>query len=58
MMKSRVEETTYASYSASIKASIIPYFKDKKYTLQDLEKHPKYIQDYHKGNGSCKHLRS
>ncbi len=47
MMKSRVEETTYASYSASIKASIIPYFKDKKYTLQDLEKHPKYIQDYY-----------
>ena len=24
--------------------SIIPYFRDKKLTLQDLEKHPKYIK--------------
>ena len=31
----------------SIKSSIIPYFQDKKLTLQDLEKHPKYIQEYY-----------
>mgnify|MGYP002538848142 CR=1 FL=1 len=33
--------------SNSIKSSIIPYFQDKKLTLQDLEKHPKYIQEYY-----------
>lgn len=47
MMKSRVEVTTYASYTNMVRRSIIPYFEDKKYTLQDLEKHPKYIQDYY-----------
>ncbi|MGM9538607.1 MAG: tyrosine-type recombinase/integrase [Candidatus Onthomonas sp.] len=35
------------SYTNMVKRSIIPYFEDKKYTLQDLEKHPKYIQDYY-----------
>lgn len=43
MMKNSLEVTTYASYSVSIRRSIIPYFRDKKLTLQDLEKHPKYI---------------
>lgn len=47
MMKNSLEVTTYASYSVSIRRSIIPYFRDKKLTLQDLEKHPKYIQDYY-----------
>ena len=47
MMKNSLEVTTYASYSMSIRRSIIPYFRDKKLTLQDLEKHPKYIQDYY-----------
>lgn len=47
MMKNSVEVTTYASYCTSIKSSIIPYFQDKKLTLQDLEKHPKYIQEYY-----------
>lgn len=47
MMKSSVELTTYSSYANSIKGSIVPYFKDKMLTLQDLEKHPKHIQDYY-----------
>lgn len=47
MMKNSLEVTTYASYCMSIRRSIIPYFQDKKLTLQDLEKHPKYIQDYY-----------
>lgn len=47
MMKSSVELTTYSSYANSIKGSIVPYFKDKMFTLQDLEKHPKHIQDYY-----------
>lgn len=47
MMRSSVEATTYSSYANSIKGSIVPYFEAKKYTLQDLERHPKYIQDYY-----------
>ena len=47
MMKNSVELTTYSSYANSIKGSIVPYFKDKMLTLQDLEKHPKHIQDYY-----------
>ena len=47
MMKSRVVETTYSSYNSGISHSIIPYFIDKGYTLTDMEKNPKYIQDYY-----------
>ena len=47
MMKSRVEITTYAGYTSSITKRIIPYFKQFNYTLQDLEQHPKYIQDFY-----------
>lgn len=47
MMKSRVAETTYSSYSSGINYSIIPYFQDKGYTLTDMEENPKYIQDYY-----------
>ncbi len=47
MMKNKVELTTYAAYASGINSSIVPYFLDKKYTLQDIEKHPKYIQDYY-----------
>ena len=47
MMRSSVEVTTYASYAQMIKGSIIPYFEGKKLTLQELEKHPKHIQDYY-----------
>ncbi|SFF57501.1 Site-specific recombinase XerD [Clostridium cadaveris] len=48
MIKECVEETTFASYTSMIKRCIIPYFKDKKYTLIDIEENPKYIQDYYK----------
>ena len=34
-------------HKKSDKGSIVPYFKDKMLTLQDLEKHPKHIQDYY-----------
>ena len=47
MMKSCVELTTYSSYSNAIKRSIVPYFRDKMLTLQELERHPKHIQDYY-----------
>ena len=47
MMKSRVEITTYAGYTGSITKRIVPYFKQFNYTLQDLEQHPKYIQDFY-----------
>ena len=47
MMKNKVELTTYAAYASGINSCIIPYFEEKKYTLQDMEKHPKYIQDFY-----------
>ncbi|SDZ32403.1 Site-specific recombinase XerD [Proteiniborus ethanoligenes] len=47
MMKSRIAEATFASYSSTIKLSIVPYFKDKGYTLTDMEENPKYIQDFY-----------
>lgn len=47
MMRSSLEVTTYAAYATTIKGKIIPYFKEKNFTLQDLERHPKYIQDYY-----------
>ncbi|NLZ83261.1 MAG: site-specific integrase [Clostridiales bacterium] len=47
MMKSRITETTYASYSSAIKKGIVPYFLDKGYTLTDIEENPKYIQDFY-----------
>ena len=47
MMRSRVRETTYASYNSGIRQSIIPYFKDKQLTLTDIEENPKYLQDFY-----------
>ena len=50
MMRSSVEVTTYASYAQMIKGSIVPYFEGKNLTLQELEKHPKHIQDYYQSD--------
>ena len=47
MMKSRVAITTYANYEIVITRRIVPYFEPLHYTLQDLEQHPKYIQDFY-----------
>ena len=47
MMESKVEKSTYGGYVSAVKKSIIPYFEKQAYTLQDLEKHPKYIQEYY-----------
>lgn len=47
MMKSRVAETTFSSYSSGIKESIIPYFIGLNLTLTDIEENPKYLQDYY-----------
>ena len=47
MMKSRVEITTYTSYERGIIHKIVPYFEPLHYTLQDMEQHPKYIQDFY-----------
>ena len=47
MMKSRVEITTYTSYERAIIHKIVPYFEPLHYILQDMEQHPKYIQDFY-----------
>lgn len=47
MIKSRVEITTYTSYERAIIHKIVPYFEPLHYTLQDMEQHPKYIQDFY-----------
>lgn len=39
--------TTYANYEIVITRRIVPYFEPLHYTLQDLEQHPKYIQDFY-----------
>lgn len=47
MMKSSIDITTYAGYSSAINNRIAPYFRDKNYTLKDLEENPRYIQEYY-----------
>ena len=47
MMRSKVGETTYAAYAMNVEKSIIPFFKERNCTVQDLERHPKIIQDYY-----------
>lgn len=53
MMKSRVEITTYTSYERAIIHKIVPYFEPLHYTLQDMEQHPKYIQDFYQHELDC-----
>jgi integrase len=53
MMKSRVEITTYTSYERAIVHKIVPYFEPLHYTLQDMEQHPKYIQDFYQHELDC-----
>ena len=48
IMKTKLGATTYASYVSNVNTCIVPYFKQKRYTLQDLERHPKYIQEFYK----------
>lgn len=47
MMKTNIDETTYASYTFCIKSRIVPYFNEHhpKLKLRDLE--PKHIQDFY-----------
>ena len=47
MMRSRVEVTTFASYSFCIKGRINPYFDEKYPGLKLWEITPKHIQDYY-----------
>lgn len=47
MIKNSVEITTYGNYQYSIKHCILPYFEPKGYHLNDIEKNPKYIQEYY-----------
>ena len=42
-----MEITTYTSYERAITHKIVPYFEPLHYTLQDMEQHPKYIQDFY-----------
>ena len=47
IMRTKLGETTYASYKSNVLTCIAPYFKSKRYTLQELERHPKYIQEFY-----------
>ena len=47
MMKESIEITTYVGYRSAIHNKIAPYFAEKRYTLQDLERNPWYIQDFY-----------
>ena len=47
IIRSKIGEVTYASYKCNIEKCIAPYFKARRYTLQDLERHPKYIQEFY-----------
>lgn len=47
MMKSCVDLNTYAGYAGVINKKISPYFREKGYTLKNLEDNPQYIQDYY-----------
>ena len=45
--KSSWDEDTYASYSYPVQGRIYPYFKDKGYTLAQIEEQPVLIQAYY-----------
>ena len=47
MMRSSIEDTTYAAYCITIKRKIIPYFDQKHPGLRLRELEPKQIQDYY-----------
>ena len=47
IMRTKIGETTYASYKSNVQNCIAPYFKNKRYTLQELERHPRYIQEFY-----------
>lgn len=47
LIKNSVEIITYSNYENSIKNCIIPYFAPKGFTLKDIEKNPKHIQDFY-----------
>ncbi len=47
MTKNSIELSTYGGYEYNVKRCIIPYFEPKQFTLRDLEKNPKVIQDYY-----------
>ena len=47
IIRSKIGEITYASYKRNVEKCIAPYFKARRYTLQDLERHPKYIQEFY-----------
>lgn len=51
-----VDIVTYASYATNIKGKVVPYFRDKNYTLKDLEENPTYIQDYYQYELEENHL--
>ena len=47
MMRSSIEDTTYAAYSLAINRKIIPYFEQKHPGLRLRDLSPKQIQDYY-----------
>lgn len=38
-----VDIVTYASHATNIKSKVVPYFRDKNYTLKDLEENPTFM---------------
>lgn len=47
IMRTKISDTTYASYKCNIETCIAPYFKQRGYTLKELERHPRYIQEFY-----------
>jgi len=46
-IRKNVAEDTFSGYSYSVKQRIYPYFKNKQFTLADLEEYPFLISDYY-----------
>ena len=47
IMQTKIGEVTYAGYKSNVENCIVPYFKNRRYTLQELERHPRYIQEFY-----------
>ena len=55
VIKSSVAVTTFASYSNMVKKVIVPYFRERQITLQELS--AKHIQDFlPEGTGTCERI--
>lgn len=51
-------EDTYAGYSCAIRSRIYPYFKEKGYSLGDIERQPVLLQAYYEYEEQTNHVSS